>query len=60
MTYLFLSLNKPKSIILIKFNNKTELYVKILWPVDPLLTNDREMRNYTTAIAKQWPVKSNR
>jgi hypothetical protein len=30
-----------------------KLYVmKILWHVDPLLGHDREMNNYTTAVAK--------
>jgi hypothetical protein len=25
-----------------------------MWDVDPLLGNDRETRNYTTAVARQW------
>jgi hypothetical protein len=26
--------------------------VCVLWHVDPLLSNDREVKNYTTAVAK--------
>jgi hypothetical protein len=29
-------------------------YLIILWHVDPLLGNDREMNSYTTAVARQW------
>jgi hypothetical protein len=32
----------------------------ILWHVDPLLGNDREISNYTTAVTRQRPVNSNR
>jgi hypothetical protein len=32
----------------------------ILWHVDPLLGNDREISNYTTAVAKLWPCKQRR
>jgi hypothetical protein len=32
----------------------------IFWHVDPLLGNDPEMSNYTTAVAKEWPLNSNR
>jgi hypothetical protein len=31
-----------------------------MWPVDPLLGNDREISNYTTAVTRQRPVESNR
>jgi hypothetical protein len=30
----------------------TSLKVTVLWHVDPLLGNDRKIRNYTTATAK--------
>jgi hypothetical protein len=42
---------------------KFVLYVNscfILWHVDPLLDNDREIRIYTTAVTRQRPVNSNR
>jgi hypothetical protein len=29
----------------------------ILWTVDPLLDNDSEINNYTTAVAKKWFCK---
>jgi hypothetical protein len=32
----------------------------VLWPVDPLLGNDREIRIYTTAVTKQRSVNKNR
>jgi hypothetical protein len=34
--------------------------VIILWHVDPLLGNDREISNYTTAVTRQRLVNSNR
>jgi hypothetical protein len=37
-----------------------EVTVNILWHVDPLLRNDCEIRNYTTATARQRPFNSNR
>jgi hypothetical protein len=33
---------------------------KISWYVNPLLGNDREISNYTTAVTRQRPVNSNR
>jgi hypothetical protein len=30
----------------------------ILWDVDPLLGNNRERKNWTTAVTRQRPVKS--
>jgi hypothetical protein len=33
---------------------------KILWDADPLLGNDREISNYTTAVTRQRLVNSNR
>jgi hypothetical protein len=36
------------------------IYIYILWHVDPLLGNDREIKNYVTAVTSQRPVKSNR
>jgi hypothetical protein len=35
-------------------------FCKIMWYVDPLLCNDREIWNYTTAVTRQRPVISNR
>jgi hypothetical protein len=32
----------------------------MLWYIDPLLGNDREIGNYTTAVTRQLPVNSNR
>jgi hypothetical protein len=32
----------------------------IIWHVEPLLANDREISNYTTAVTRQQPVNSNR
>jgi hypothetical protein len=32
----------------------------ILWHVDSLLGNDREISNYTTAVTRQRPVNSKR
>jgi hypothetical protein len=37
---------------------KTRVY--ILWHVDLLLGNDREISKYKTVVAKVWPLKSNR
>jgi hypothetical protein len=34
--------------------------LNILWHLDPLLGNDREISNYTTAVTRQRPVNSNR
>jgi hypothetical protein len=34
--------------------------LNILWHLDPLLGNDREISNYTTAVTRQQPVSSNR
>jgi hypothetical protein len=31
--------------------------LKILWPTDPLLGNDRETNSETTTVARQWPVR---
>jgi hypothetical protein len=30
-----------------------------MWHVDPLLGGDREIGDYTAAIARQWPVNNN-
>jgi hypothetical protein len=32
----------------------------ILWHVDQLLGNDREISKYTVAVTRQWPVNSKR
>jgi hypothetical protein len=32
----------------------------MLWHVDPLLGNDREISNHTTTFTRQGPVNSNR
>jgi hypothetical protein len=34
--------------------------MNILWHVDPLLGDDHEISNYTTAVTKQLPVNTNR
>jgi hypothetical protein len=31
--------------------------ISVLWHVDPLLSNDREINNYTRAVAKEWLCK---
>jgi hypothetical protein len=38
----------------------TNASTKILWYVVPLLGNDREISNYTTAVTRQRPVNSYR
>jgi hypothetical protein len=40
---------------IILFNDALSI---ILWHVDPLLGNDREISNYTTAVTKQRTVNS--
>jgi hypothetical protein len=32
--------------------------LNILWHVDPLLGNDREMSSYTTAVDRLWPQET--
>jgi hypothetical protein len=34
--------------------------MNILWHVDPLLGDDHEISNYTTAVTRQLPVNTNR
>jgi hypothetical protein len=36
-----------------------KIYRKILWHIDPLLGNDRETNNETTAVARQRPTRNN-
>jgi hypothetical protein len=31
------------------------LSLLVLWHVDPLLGNNREISSYTTAVASEWP-----
>jgi hypothetical protein len=38
----------------------TELEITSLWHVDPLLGNDHEISNYTTAVTRQWHGNSDR
>jgi hypothetical protein len=33
--------------------------IYILWRTDPLLDNDREINNETTAVARQHPARNN-
>jgi hypothetical protein len=44
---------------LIKHHSETCLNY-VLWHVDPLLGNDREIGNCTAAVARQWSVNNNR
>jgi hypothetical protein len=30
-------------------------HIKILWNVEPLLVNDREINSYTDAVVNEWP-----
>jgi hypothetical protein len=53
------------NIILVVFTNIIRIinykflviFFLILWHVDPLLFNDREISSYTTAVARQWLCK---
>jgi hypothetical protein len=36
------------------------MYKRVLWHVDLLLGNDREINKYTTAVTRQRHVNSNR
>jgi hypothetical protein len=42
-------------------SKKSIIHTDILWHVDPLLGNDRETNNYTTAVTRRqglrWAVK---
>jgi hypothetical protein len=35
-------------------------FIFILWHVDPLLGNDRELNNYTTVVNRKRPINGNR
>jgi hypothetical protein len=42
------------------FSARREINLYLLWYVDPLLGNDRDLSSYTTAVTRQQPVNSNR
>jgi hypothetical protein len=48
---------EKKVLLFIVLKYYYELKTDILWHVDPLLGNDRELSNYTTAFTKEWLVK---
>jgi hypothetical protein len=43
-----------------KLNSYARICIYVLWHVYPLLGNDPEISNYTTAVIRQRPVNSKR
>jgi hypothetical protein len=59
-TVLSLAIKISSTLFICRYRRHVFGNTSILWYVAPLVCNDRDISNYTTAVTRQRPVNSNR